>query len=182
MGRSQWSFEVSGTVKANPEAVMAWWFHPDRARDFLSFAEKIGATDTAFAESVEHGVRVQTYLWKDRRGWSYRHRYETHLTQDGVAPRINDHFVATGDGVVAYKSPSGAEMTKTCVERTQFTPLADGATKVTVAHNHSLVGGAWLWRIKMERMDRNNTDAAFRDWIERIQNMEGSTSDALDQD
>ena len=41
---------------------MAWWFHPDRAKDFLAFAEKIGAIDAAFSELIEDGVRVRAYL------------------------------------------------------------------------------------------------------------------------
>jgi hypothetical protein len=180
--RSEWSYQISGIVNTSPEAVMAWWFHPDRAKDFLAFAEKIGAIDAAFSELIEDGVRVRTYLWKDRRGWSYRHRHETHLSQDGMAPRIDDHFIATGSGVVGYKSPTGAETTMTCFERTAFSPLAAGGTKVRAVHEHSLAGGAWLRRIKMERPDRANTQAAFRDWIDRCSKTEGSTSDALSQD
>jgi hypothetical protein len=182
MGRSEWSYVLSGIVNANPEAVMAWWFHPDRAEDFLRSAKKIGAIDAALAESIEDEVRVRTYLWKDRRGWTYRHRMETHLAEDGLAVRTGDHFIAPRGDVESYKSPTGAEMTKTCVGRIAFTPLAEGGTKVWVLHNHSLVGGAWLWRIKMERDDRSNTEAAFRDQIDRCQNMQGSPSYAVEQD
>ena len=60
MGRSEWSYELSETVNANPEAVMAWWFDSDRAEDFLRFAEKIGAIETSFSETIEDGVRVRT--------------------------------------------------------------------------------------------------------------------------
>lgn len=87
------------------------------------------------------GVRVRTYLWKDRRGWSYRHRYETHLTQNGMAARTNDRFVAPSGDVVNYKTRLGVEMTKTCVGQTEFTPLAADGTRVTAVHNHSLDGG-----------------------------------------
>jgi hypothetical protein len=183
MARSQWSYETTGTVYADTEAVMAWWFHPDRAEDFLSFAEKIGALETSFEESIEDGARIRTFQWKDRRGWTYSHRAESRLAANGMAARKDDHFIAPASDVVRYKSPTGKEMTKTCVGRIEFSPLNTGRTKISTFHDHSLVGGTWPRRLRMVRLDRSNTEASFRDWIDRCQTTAGPTSDLpLDRD
>lgn len=156
---------------------MAWWFHPDRAEDVLRYAEKSGAVDTAFSESDRDGVRVRTYLWKDRLGWAYRHRAETHLAPDGRAERSGGRFVAPTGDTVSYTSPRGEGMTKTCVGRIEFAPLPGGSTEVRAFHSHSLEGGRWFWRVKTENQDRANTVAMFHDTIDRCQEILGSSSD-----
>ena len=126
----------------------------------------------------ENGARLRTYRWRDRRGWSYSHRDEVHLDGTGMARPKDDHFEAPGGDVVRYSSPKGKEMTKVCIGSVDFVPLDPGHTKVTAIHKHSLEGGTWPWRIRMENADRGNTAAAFRDWIDRCRKMAGSASDS----
>jgi hypothetical protein len=156
---------------------MAWWFHPDRAEDLLRIAAKNGAVGSTYAETIEDGVRVRTYQWKDRRGWTYSHHAETHLTPHGMAAQREGRFVAPVGDVVTYVSSKGKAMTKTCVGRIEFTPLAGGGTKVEAFHSHSLEGGSWLRRMQSEMTDRTQTEEAFREWIDECQKAEGTTPD-----
>jgi hypothetical protein len=178
MGRSNWSYEASGIVDATPEAIMIWWFHRDRADDVLKFAEKIGATETSSTQEMEGEVRIRTYQWKNRRGWTFRHKTEAQLTPEGLAARRDDRFVADLGDVMTYRTPRGTEMTQACAGRIEFLPLADGSTKVKAVHNHTLDGGKWLWRVGTENRERSNTLALFRDYIARCQKSVGLSSTA----
>ncbi len=155
---------------------MAWWFHPDRAEDLLAFAAKHGAVERSYAEAI-HGVRVRTYHWKDRRGWTYSHRAETPLGPDGMPQHRDDRFIAPIGDVVNYKSLRGREMTKACVGRTEFTLVPGGGTKIDTFHSHTLEGGSWFRRVKSEMTDRTQTAEAFRDLIDHSQKATGTTSD-----
>ena len=67
-----------------------------------------------------------------------------------MASQKDDHFEAPGGDVVRYISSKGKEMMKVCIGSVEFVPLGPGRTKVTALHKHSLVGGAWPWRIRMK--------------------------------
>jgi hypothetical protein len=157
---------------------MKRWFHPDRAEEFQNSAERIGAIDASVEESTEAGLRIRIARWSDRRGWEYSHRIETHLEPDGTASRTGDHFVAPRTDVVSYKLPGGRDMTKSCIGSIEFIPLATGSTKVSAFHVHSLVGGSWLLRRRLRRLDRSNTEAVFKDAIDHWPRVEASGPEA----
>jgi hypothetical protein len=162
-------FETAATIHASPEAVMAWWFHPDRKDDLQTSMDNVGAHDFLFANSDTDGVRVRTAEWTDRRGWKHHHQIEAHLAPNGVAERQNDRFVAPISDVVTYRRPGGDNDTRTmaCNGRIEFISLAGGDTEVRAFHSHTLTGWPWLQRSSRRKAFRKNTESLFVDSVDR---------------
>ena len=154
MGRLQWSYELSGVVRARPESVASWWCDPDRAKEFLFSAKGNGLIETSVSESVEDGIRVQSFQLMDAQGIEYLHRIEMDLTPNGM-PGWNDRiFKVPTRETVTFHSPIGNEMTKTCVGQIGFTPIPDDSTAIRATLDVSLVGGQWLYRRKISRLTK----------------------------
>ena len=51
VGESTWSIQLSDTIYADADAVVAWWFHPDRKSEYLELVESRGALDLRYART-----------------------------------------------------------------------------------------------------------------------------------
>jgi hypothetical protein len=126
VGKTTWSMRLTAVVKAEPELVMAWWFHPDRKDDFRHRIERDGATDVSLTESTADGVRVRTATFRDRRGWTHDHQVETRLTAEGMGTRRGDRFIAPTGDVNNLHSPRGQRITLQCAGGIEFVPQSEG--------------------------------------------------------
>jgi hypothetical protein len=169
--QSDWSFELTATVNAEPERVMAWWFDPDRRGDFRNRLEASGATDISMTESGADGLRARDSHWKDRRGWEHNHHVETKLTPAGTAASDGDRFVAPANDVRSYRSPTGKTREVACSGAIEFVPRAGGDTEINVLHHHTNVVGAStrLVRWVERKLERRNTDQLFRERVSRCE-------------
>ena len=80
VGRSEVGLTTIGVVRGSPQVVSGVVVFIRIGRKTSSVSQrKHGAIERSYAEAIQDGVRVRTYQWKDRRGWTYSHRAETHL-------------------------------------------------------------------------------------------------------
>jgi hypothetical protein len=156
----------SAVVNADAQAVMAWWFHPDRWDDFRNRLERTGAREVSVTGSMEDDVTVVTISFVNPRGRRVHQRRERRLTSDGTAPRKGDRFVVETDEVMTKETQSGRGITRTCEGRTEFIPNADGSTEVVSVHRHALAGGTWAERLGNRRGDRTLQGRHFAELIE----------------
>jgi len=152
-----WSIVATGVVNATPEAVMSWWFHPDREGDFQDRLGLTNVTEFEVSESTDDGgVQVRLTSWRDQRGWSQRHRIERHLTAGRLGQAVDGIFTVPCMEVISYEHPTGKTMALQCSGRIDFIPKSGGSTEVVVAHKHHLTGGRWLWRRNLRKSDERN--------------------------
>jgi hypothetical protein len=156
----------SGRIDASPEAVMAWWFHPDRREEFRERLERSGARDVSVASSREGDTAVLEVAYRNRRGRSVHQRLERLLTPEGMAFPNGDRFVAESREILTKESQSGREITRTCGARIEFVPQSDGSTQVVSLHRHSLKGGTWAERLGNRRGDAAVQSRQFAELID----------------
>jgi hypothetical protein len=165
MDKKVWSLSSSAVVGAEPERVMAWWFHPDRKLELQRRITGGGATDFVFTESTTDGVRVRLFSFTDLRGWGHNHRVETGLFLDGTAARCGGRFIVPVSDVNDMKPPLGRRITLHCVGQLEFVPQGSGSTEVCVEHCHKLSGGNRVMRQVIRRADRGKQDRLFNELI-----------------
>jgi hypothetical protein len=156
----------SALVDASPEAVMAWWFHPDRSEEFRDRLERSGARDVSVSESIHGDIAVLNVDYRNRRGKSVHQRKERRLTPEGMAPRNGDRFVAESTDILIKETQRGREITRTCAGRIEFIPQSDGSTKVVSIHRHVLSGGTWGERLGNQRGDADLQSRQFAELID----------------
>jgi hypothetical protein len=81
-------------VNADPESVVAWWFHRDRWTERLALIEKGGAIDLASTQTRESGMFVRTLRYKSAQGGEFDHRMEANLDESGKPPYEGDRYLA----------------------------------------------------------------------------------------
>jgi hypothetical protein len=156
----------SALVDASPQAVMAWWFHPDRREEFRDRLERSGARDVSVSGSGHGDIAVMNAVYQNRRGKSVRQRQERRLTPEGIAPASGDRFVAESTDIMVKETQSGREITRTCAGRIEFIPQSDGSTQVVSIHRHVLTGGTWAERLGNRRGDGALQSRQFAELID----------------
>jgi hypothetical protein len=141
----------SARVDASPEAVMVWWFHPDRWEEFRDRLERSGARDVSVSGSKDGDIVVLNTAYRNRLGKSVHQRQERRLTPEGKAFPSGDRFVAESTDILIKETQSGREITRTCAGRIEFIPQSDGSTQVVSVHRHALTGGTWAERLDNRR-------------------------------
>ncbi len=156
----------SARVEASPEAIMAWWFHPDRSQEFRDRLERSGASDVSVSDTRYGDIAVLNAAYRNRRGKSVHQRKERRLTPEAMAPLSGDRFVAESTDILVKETQSGRQITRTCAGRIEFIPQSDGSTQVVSVHQHALTGGTWAERLGNRRGDAALQSRQFAELID----------------
>ncbi len=156
----------TGVVNASPQAVMVWWFHPDRRQEFRDRIERSGGRDVSVVASMEGDLTVTTTTFVNKGGHQVRERQERRLTSEGTAPPNGSRFIAESTEVMTREGPGGHEATRTCQGRMEFVPRPDGSTEVISLHKHVVTGGTFGGRLRYRRVDPAVQSRQFAEMIE----------------
>jgi hypothetical protein len=168
MEESDLAFELTGSVNASPDAVMEWWYDPERLEERRTRLEETGSNVSLEVEDVD-GIRVTTSHLKDRRGWRQSHRVESHLGPNGRPAQQGDRYIARSRDVARYKPPLGKGVAVSCEGQIEFIPQATGGTEIVVTHRHSVSGGLKNWQRSIAKGEHVNTATQFQETLGQCQ-------------
>jgi hypothetical protein len=168
VGELSWSIKTVGFVNANPDRVLAWWWHPDRRTEFRAAMERSGVVGFSDTVSTEDGVRVGVTKYKDRKGWVHESRTERRLGPDGM-PMASEDGSFPLRRTLTYVSPLRYKLTLTCNGQAEFNPKDDDTTEITFVHHHTVVGGTRPNRENIQRSDQEREARGFQELIDRCQ-------------
>jgi hypothetical protein len=163
---SQWSYETTGVVEADPDAVMRWWLHRDRTEWYLNRIKVAGSRHLRCEESVSDGIRTRTIQFMDRASWTHHTVGKATELTDGIPERLGDRFVHPYSAVRTKTSPLGGKLMATCECRIEFIPIAAG-TEIVEVHSHTLSGMSKARRQRSGDAERVADERAFGETLDR---------------
>jgi len=174
VGQLSWSIGLAGTVNADAEAVVAWWFHPDRRTEYLDLAKSRGALDLTYTRSREGGVAVGNLRYRTAQGWEFDHRLESNVDGNGLPGYAGDRYVAESRDLETARS-GNQHFSVRCVATHELVAVGPQETRITATHSHTMTGGRWLWRWNRRRKDYTTHNRFFSNKVDQCKIALGRT-------
>lgn len=182
MGKSSWSIRMAETVDADADAVAGWWFHPDRAAEFLAeLKSRKGVVDMSVTESTKDGHRVRVLIYKSTQGWEFEHRMAeiTRPERVGDRYRVETHDAESARDVErqAVHRYGWQPFTVDCFRVLEVIAIRPDETRVTDTHEHTMAGGTWGYRWKRRQSDMKSHKQRLKKTAQRCAAAIGQAED-----
>ena len=156
MAVTTWTSRYEATVRADIEAVLAWWTSQQRSSDQRARFENLDVHDFTYQETEETDTRLAEMSWTNSDGLFVSLRIETPNRQDGNVERGADGAAILRSRTSQQRRwPDGRQDSSSTNNVTEFRQLQPHATQVRLTTTRNKEGAWWWERFIPPTTERN---------------------------